>query len=161
LNLKGFAAEDYRHQIQVKTREAMRQKAAKGHVTGGKVLGYRNVRDSSHVRLVVDADQAGIVRRIFTMAAEGKGLLKIAKTLNAEGVVNPTGQQRPGSKKAARYWSPNGIRSVLHRELYLGRPVWGRERRMDKGGKGVMVATQESEWIKRDAPELRIVDEKL
>jgi Recombinase len=37
------------------------------------------------VHRAIDESQAEIVRRIFAMAAEGKGL-KIAKTLNAEGV---------------------------------------------------------------------------
>src|SRR5713226_8218155 len=49
LSLKGFAAEDYRHQIRIKTREAMKAKAAAGHVAGGKCYGYRNQRHGSHV----------------------------------------------------------------------------------------------------------------
>jgi site-specific DNA recombinase len=161
LSLKGFAAEDYRHQIKTKTREAMRAKAARGYVAGGKVLGYSNVRDGSNVRHVINESQAAIGRRIFELCAEGKGLLKIAKRLNEDGISNPTGQDRLGSKKAGKWWSSTGIREILHRERYRGRIIYGKTRWQDKGGQKVKIDMPESEWSVREQPELRIVTEEL
>jgi len=37
---RSYAAEDFRHQIQIKTRQAMHNKARKGHVAGSKIYGY-------------------------------------------------------------------------------------------------------------------------
>jgi site-specific DNA recombinase len=159
LNLKGFAAEDYRHQIRVKTREAMRSKAARGYVAGGKVLGYQNVREGSNVRHAIDESQAAIVRRIFELCAEGKGLLKIAKRLNEDGIPNPTGQDRLGSKKAGKWWSSTGIREILHRDRYRGLIIYGKTSWQDKGGQKVKGDVPESEWQVREHPELRIVTE--
>lgn len=134
LQARAFAAADYRHQVRTKTRDALRAKAEKGYVAGGKVLGYRNVTveaggKKSHVIREVDPDQAEIVRRIFEMTAEGKGLLKIARALNSEGILNPTGQDRidrGGKQKPKGKWATTGIRDVLRRELYIGKATYGR-----------------------------------
>jgi hypothetical protein len=78
----------------------MRAKAHKGFVAGGKVYGYRNVEVRSgdmrsHVILEIDPKQAAIVIRIFEMAAQGKGLVRIAKTLNGEGIPSLVGVGGP------------------------------------------------------------------
>src|SRR5437899_766673 len=82
-------------------------------VTGGKVFGYVNHRDGQgYVRRVIDEAEAATVRRIFTMYAEGTGLTRIAKKLNAEGVPAPRG----GSGS----WAGTAIRDMLSRSLYRG-----------------------------------------
>ena len=138
-------------------------RASKGQVAGGKVLGYANERIAgSHVARVVDPAQARIVLRIFQLAADGKGILKIAKALNAEGVPNPTGQTRQLSTKRSDKWASGGIREVLHRELYrTGRTVYGKTRWVDRGGTKVKQDAPEAEWIVLDNPELAIVPEAL
>ena len=166
LSAQGFAAEDYRHQIRIKTRDRLRNKAENGYVAGGKVLGYNNVRVGSHVTREIDPEQADIVRRIFQLCAEGKGLKRIAKALNGEGVENPTGQARgtkddTKAKKAARLWSATGIRDVLHRELYRGVVVYGKKQSTERGGRPVRVDAPESSWLRIEKPELRIVSEEL
>lgn len=60
------------------------------------------------------------------MAAPGKGLLRIAKALNAEGIPNPTGQDRRKTSKRCSEWSSTGIREVLRRDLYRGRSCMGK-----------------------------------
>lgn len=74
-NVVNFGNEWYRHQVRAKTREALRAWAAGGHVAGGKVLGYTNERepDGGHVKRVINEPEAEIVRRIFSLCAEGKG----------------------------------------------------------------------------------------
>lgn len=165
LSLTNFAAEVEREQAKVRTRAALLAKAAKGYVAGGKVLGYRNVAvmvgdRRSHVRREIDPEQAAIVRRIFTLCAEGQGLLRIAKTLNAEGIRNPTGHDRTGAKRAAQ-WSATGVREVLHRDLYQGRVIYGKTRWVDRGGTKVKEDRPESDWLVLEVPELRTVSEEL
>jgi DNA invertase Pin-like site-specific DNA recombinase len=77
-NVINFGNEWYRHQVRMKTREAMRARAQKGFVAGGKVLGYKNVEVSvgdkrSHIVREVDLEQAEIVRRMFRMAPTARG----------------------------------------------------------------------------------------
>jgi len=52
----------------------MQRKAARGHVAGGKVYGYRNVEQADHVALVIEPAQAAVVARIFDEIAQGARL---------------------------------------------------------------------------------------
>src|SRR5437773_1060714 len=70
------------------------RKARAGHVTGGVVFGYQNVRTTNggrqgHVELHIVEAEAAVVRRIFEMAAEGTGYRRIAIALNNAGAVAP------------------------------------------------------------------------
>src|SRR5439155_6683436 len=120
LNMKvGFAAHEA-EAASSRTREQKHDKAKRADLADGKVLGYKNVGEAKHRQRVIDPEQAALVVRIFEMAAEGKGLMKIVKRLSAEGIPNPTGQVRTGkgAKAIASTWSISGIREVLRRELY-------------------------------------------
>src|SRR5688572_13644028 len=104
----------------------MVRKARAGHVTGGKVFGYDNVRVDGHVERRINETQADVIRRIFTMCAAGTGYSRIAKQLNAERNAAPRPQQnRPAG------WSPSTIYEVLHRPLYRGEVVWNKTRKRD------------------------------
>ena len=52
-------------------REAMVRKFQAGHVTGGRVFGYDNVRATSHTERRVNLVEASVIRRIFELAAAG------------------------------------------------------------------------------------------
>ena len=66
------------------------------------------------------------MRRIFELSASGMGYLKIATTLNREGVKNPAGQDRNNATKRSDQFSASGIKAILGRELYRGKLVYGR-----------------------------------
>ena len=96
-NVVGFVRAEmnaeFRRQIAKWTREAMHRKARAGHVTGGRVFGYDNVRVEGHVERRINDAQAAVVRRIFSLGASGIGYTRIAKQLNAEHAVSPRPQQ--------------------------------------------------------------------
>ena len=131
-----------------RVRRAAFNQHEKGYVAGGVVYGYRNERlpgaGKQPVRRVVDEAQAAIVHRIFTETRDGRGLIRIASRLNAEGVAGPRGQ-----------WSATGVREILHRDLYQGVEIFGRVKRT---GPKTRVAVPESEWKRREDESLRIVD---
>jgi site-specific DNA recombinase len=157
LSLTGFAAEMEREKAKQRTHDALRRKVLAGHVAGGAVYGYQNVEVRSatgqraHVRRVIDPSQADVVRRIFALCAAGKGLVRTAKLLNAEGMPGPHG----------RGWAPTAIREMLHRDLYRGVVVWNKTKWVDKGGTKRKVDRPESEWLTVEVPDCRIVDEPL
>ena len=161
LSMKATFAAAEREAAQTRTAEAMRRKVQRGEVGGGRVLGYRNVGEQGQRRREVDPEQARLVVRVFEMAAEGKGLLRIARTLNGEEVPNPTGQIRTGRTGAKRseQWSATGIREVLHRSLYRGQVVYGQTRNEYRHGRRIKVAGEAP--LALDAPALRIVSEEL
>ena len=151
LSLQSFSAEDYRHQVRLKTREAMRHQVAEGRTAGQAAFGYRNVGLEKQRTREIDPEQAKVVVRIFKHFAGGTGPKKIARMLNAEAVPSPSG----------RGWSKVGIYKILRNQLYAGRIVYGRTKWIDKGGGKTRIATDPSEWITRQAPQLRIVPEPL
>jgi site-specific DNA recombinase len=132
--LQHFAAEMERERARLRTYSAMASKARAGHVTGGRVYGYDNVDvfapDATaegrpkrlYVRRRINDEQAAVIRRAFTLCADGFGLTRIAKALNEDGIVPP----RPGGSG----WAPTALREILHRELYRGVIVWNRSQKM-------------------------------
>ena len=75
------------------------------------------VQDGAKKRPTLEPDPATapVVERIFGMAEVGRGILDITRTLNDEGIANPTG----------RLWSKNGVHIILRNEVYTGTLVWG------------------------------------
>jgi DNA invertase Pin-like site-specific DNA recombinase len=90
-NAVAFVGEMAREQGRQRTKDAMVRKARQGHVTGGTVYGYRNVRGADHVTRAIEPTEAAIVCRIFEACANGKGIVRIAKALNAAGVPGHAG----------------------------------------------------------------------
>ena len=131
-------------------RESATTRVLKGKVAGGRIYGYDNVHPEEGGNSVrrINQSEAKVVRRIFTMAADGVGLLQIAKTLNAEGTPSPTG----------RGWASTGVREMLYRTLYRGELVWNQTRRVDQGGRsGVNVPNPPDAWVRQPAPDLPMV----
>ncbi len=87
-----------------------RKRCADGKVSVpfGRFLGYDRGKDGN---LVVNEEQAKVVRRIYGLFIQGFTPYKIAKTLTDEGV--PT----PGGKKV---WGKDVVRSILTNEKYKG-----------------------------------------
>jgi site-specific DNA recombinase len=153
LQAKAFAAADYRDKVRLKTRDAMRDKAARGYVAGGIVYGYENRRAAAgHVERVIVSAEADVVRRIFALVASGMGFSRIAQTLNREGVPCP---------RQGRGWSQSGVYEIVRRRLYRGEQVYGQTKWIDHGGTKRKVRTSPEEWIVTSMPALRIVDEAL
>ncbi len=164
LSLTNFAAEMEREKASQRTRDAMERKARAGHVTGCKVYGYNNVemlsepgvdgqRKRLYVRREINPAEAATVRRIFELCAAGKGLTRIAKALNGEGVAAP--------RQSTRGWAPTAIREMLYRPLYRGQIVWNKSQKTSRGGTKKQCRLPEDKWLCVDAPELRIVTEDL
>lgn len=159
-NVTGFfKAEfnaEFRRAIAAKTTEALQKKARAGHVTGGKVFGYDNVRVNGHVERRVNETEATVVREIFDRYAAGVGFRVIAHELNARRVPSPRPQRgRPAG------WEPSTVREVLGRPLYRGVIVWNRSKKRDDDGEQRQRPRPESEWLRVEAPQLRIVDEAV
>ncbi len=75
----------------------MREAASRGFWVASRVLyGYTKlmVQDGAKKRPTLEPDPATapVVKRIFGMAESGKGITDIARTLNDEGIANPTGR---------------------------------------------------------------------
>jgi site-specific DNA recombinase len=152
----------------VRSHEALARKARAGHVTGGRVFGFRNVDvyagtdahgrpKRSHVTREIRQDEAVVVRRIFELCAAGYGVKRIADRLNVDRAPCPRAQQRRVSG-----WAPSSVRSVLYRELYRGVEVWNRtKKRNPTFGQKEVRDRASSEWLRVEVPDRRIVSDAL
>jgi site-specific DNA recombinase len=165
IGLKGTMNALFLKELAEKTRRGLRGRIELGKAGGGISFGYRIVRRFENGLVTtgereIVPEEAAIVRRIFSDYAAGASPKQIAKALNAEGVRGPRGA----------LWSPSTIHGsaergigILHNELYIGRLVWNRQRFLKDPdtGKRVPRMNPPSQWISKDVPELRIVDDDL
>ena len=149
----------YIKELGKKTHRGLEGLALRGFHTGGHCYGYRNVQVEGGVRLEVVEAEAGVIRRIFEMAACGCSLKKIAKALNSEEVTPP----RPRVSRQDATWCPTAIHAMLRRDMYVGRVIWNRSKFIKSPGtnKRVRRPRPRSEWRIIDRPELRIVGDEL
>jgi site-specific DNA recombinase len=165
LSLSNFAAEMEREKASQRTYDAMFRKAKALHVTGNKVFGYDNVpvysseantdgtQRRQYVVRKISPEQSKVVVRIFELYASGFGLARIAKALNEDRILPPHGGNLG--------WCPTALRDILQRDLYRGVVLWNRTQVIQRGGTRAQRKRPESEWLRLDAPELRIIPQVL
>jgi site-specific DNA recombinase len=157
MTVHGMVDSLYVRELGKKTWRGMEGKVKGGFSAGGRTFGYDNVQTPDGVRQQINPAQAATVLRIFELAAEGRSLKGIAKTLNAESIAPP--RPRAGRRPA---WCHNAIRAMLRNPIYIGKVIWNRDRFIrTPAGKRVARPRPESEWRRLDAPELRIIDDDL
>ena len=108
----------------------------------------------------INREQAAVVIHIFREYLAGMSPRAIAKQLNKEGIAGPSGKT----------WGPSTIygnrqrgTGILNNELYIGQLVWNRLRYIKNPdtGKRVSRLNPEDEWIRKDVPEMRIIDQEI
>ena len=116
--------EFYSENLAQEVSRGMREAATRGFWMSSRApYGYTKVmvQDGAKKRPVLEPNPvtAPVVQRMFEMAQAGKGILEITRTLNEEGIANPTG----------RLWSKTGIHNILCNEVYTGTMTWGESAR--------------------------------
>lgn len=119
ISLLGTFAEYERRLIVARVKKGMEKRASDGLTNGGRMLGY----DSVDGKLIINEEEAEIVREIFTLRAEGKGYKTIATILNRKGKRTKGSNGKPGSS-----FSINAVKTILENEKYTGCMCWGKVR---------------------------------
>ena len=166
LTVHGLVDGLYLQEMTKKIRRGLAGQHDRGFHTGGKTYGYRTQpvldatgrRDASGPivlgkRLVIDADQTTVIRRIFDLYTDGTSMPQIADCLTADGVPGPRGTR----------WTKNTITRLLTNERYLGYQIWGQHtfEREPGTNRKVRRARPGDEWRVAERPELRIVSDDL
>jgi DNA invertase Pin-like site-specific DNA recombinase len=161
ITVHGLVDSMYVKELAQKTHRGLESRALQGLHTGGVCYGYTAVRtgESEAKRLVINENEARIVRRIFGMYAKGLSLKGIPKQLNAELVPPP----RSKSPSGTATWCYTAIREMLRRPLYIGEKVWNcsQFQKVPGTNKRRSRPRPESEWIRISLPELAIVSREL
>ena len=173
-SVQGFSDEDHAVKTSERVIEAHIKLFEMGRVVGGRVFGYANRHIfkgedasgnplKSHTEREVNPTEAAVVRRIFDLYDSGEGLKRIALQLNSEGAACPKPFVRKDPMKVwpVAGWAPGTVRAILMRELYRGVVIWNKTRKRDDFRQVNPRPRPESEWLRADAPHLRIIDEPL
>ena len=106
-----------REMIAERTRESSYVRAQKGFWLGGNVpLGY-NVVDK---KLVVNENEASLVRKIFGMYLENPSTKAVARTLNSEGHRTKARTTRAGKKVGGKQFNYQLVHDILRNRIYTG-----------------------------------------
>ena len=156
----------YSRDLSKKVKNAMQQRAAKGlFLTPFAPYGYmKDPENKNH--LIVDAEAAAVVRRLFDMADAGQSLVSIAATFNREGVLSPMMYKRAKNCSRTRwpsiheesYWIPDQLGKMLRDRQYIGTIVYGRRRR-DVIGSAHTVQNAKDEWTMVDDVHEAIIED--
>jgi len=155
--IRGFGGHYERQRISLRTRDAHARKIMQGGVGGGRVYGYKNVRDGDHVVREIDEKQAIVVRRIFQEVASGTAMKRICHGLMADKIAPP-------ARKNSKGWSTGALRRICRNEIYVGRSTWGKSetlRRLGKQGKKIYRLRDPEKVFRVDVPQARIIDDAL
>lgn len=157
---RGLINELYLDDLRKKTHRGLRGQFERGFAAGGRTYGYTTVPEAGGHRVVVNDEQAGHVRWIFEQVAAGATLRSIVYALNDRGVPSPRGSGWAASALVGNAAMGDGL---LNNELYIGRVVWNRRQWLKdpETGKRQSVPRPREEWLVREAPELRIIDQPL
>ncbi len=166
VGLKGTMNSLFLKDLADKTRRGLRGRVEAGKSGGGKSYGYDVITklDASGNPLRGDREineaEASIVNRIFEDYASGSSPRAIAQALNKDSIPGPN----------SKTWGPSTINGnktrgtgILNNELYMGKLVWNRLRYMKdpETGKRVSRLNPEEDWVIKEVPEFRIIDQEL
>jgi site-specific DNA recombinase len=166
VGLKGTMNALFLKDLALKIRRGQRGRVEAGRIPGGGSYGYQIVRQLltdgsvSTGEREIEPSQAAIIQRIFKEYAAGMSPRQIAARLNREAIPSPRGGQWNAS-------TINGNRrrriGILNNELYLGRILYNRQRfvKDPETGRRIARPNPEHEWVTKEVPKLRIIEDDL
>ena len=132
---KAIMNDMYAKDISKKIKSSLRAKQKEGKWVGGRCpFGYmQDPNNKNH--LVINEEQASVVKRIFDMSLEGLSFYKIARELTNEGVKTPAGYYSFEWKSHynLKYgeWYSKTIRDILTNQMYIGDMVQNRRSKIN------------------------------
>lgn len=152
--LGGLINEWYLEDLSDSIRAVLRSHQKQGrHIGSFAPYGYqKDPEQAGH--LIVDEEAAAVVRRIFSLYAEGRGKTAIAGLLNREQVPNPSRyKEQKGSHYRSKYgtensglWRYSTVASILSNPLYTGAVVQHRSEKLSYKSKKLRSLPKE-DWI--------------
>jgi site-specific DNA recombinase len=175
LSVKAIFNEQYLDDLRERVLRGMQGRFARGLHTGGRIYGYRSVPvvDPSGrldaggqplllgMELVIEPDEARIVRQIFDWFAAGLSMRAIAHRLNDQAVAFPAAPTRRGAKRKG--WALSAVRVILLNDKYRGQWIFGRRIFFKDPVSGRRRARQrpQSEWQVSEHPDLHLIPDDL
>lgn len=169
VSFSNIVNDDYIRQLSIKIKCTLSMKRERGEFIGNYApFGYQKDPADRH-RLVVDEEQAEIVRKIFDWYEDGMSASSIAKRLNAMQIMTPGDFKiRDGCKSFITHdrnssklhaWTTTTIATILKNEVYIGNMVQGKHKSVSYRSKKMML-TDESEWTVVEGTHVPIISDE-
>ena len=150
---KNLIYDYYSREMSKKQKIAWERMAQKGQYNATCALyGYRKSKEDKH-KLVIEPEEAAVVREIFDMKIAGIGTTHIAKSLNDRGILSPSElyRSRGDTRKWNRsgetcYWTACKVESIIRDEKYTGTMVLLKTKLESVGGK--QISRPKEEWVR-------------
>jgi len=163
---KGLMDAQFRKELGAKIKRGQRGAVKSGRAPAGIAYGYRRANKlDANGNLVrglreIDAEEAEIIRRIFSEYAANISPRYIAERLNSEGIPGPHGR---GWRASTINGDRQRLNGMLQNQLYAGILVHNRTSKVtDPRSRKVRIRPNpESEWFSEPVPALRIIPEEL
>ena len=171
--VKGYGDERQVKDLGKKIHRGQEGRILEGYTAGGSCYGYKNkyLRDPNQkgehgenkviaAEPEVVPEEAAVIVRIMEMRAAEFSFAQIAEMLNAEGVRAP---QRKYKGRIQDCWVPSSIREITKNERYHGIRLWNRTQNILNPTDGTKIrrARLQSEWVRVEVPEQRIILDEL
>lgn len=153
---KAILNDMYSKDLSKKIKSAYETMQNQGKWLGGMVpLGYRrDPEDKNH--LVIQEEEAKIVRKIFDLAVAGNRLCDIKKYLMDNNI--PTLKQL--RRNQATFWENKSIKNILKNEVYIGNTIQNKYSRISYKNRKLRPNPKE-EWRMVENTHEPIVDKKI
>lgn len=144
----------YSRDLSRKVRSAKLQRAKNG-VFQSPFAPFGYEKDSKNKgSLTIDPKAAETVRIIFRMAADGVSAEKIARELNASGLLTQMMYKRNAECARAawpnigetNFWTRHSVAAILRDERYIGKAVYGKRAKGMIGGKRT-IKNKRADWV--------------
>ena len=148
-----------------KVRDVFKMKRSKGEYCACAPFGYKkDPKDKNH--LIPDEETAPIVTSIFQRSAAGESCITIAQELSNEGVVTPLKYRAlyrdnftdTGAARATDYWNYTTVKRIIKNEVYLGKTVLGKTRKVSLKSKK-KISVPKEDWVVTEGTHIPLVDQ--
>ncbi len=127
VQFKGLIADFYSKDISHKVKDANAALLSQGkYIFSAVPFGYTKSKHNRH-KLVIESEEAAVVRRIFELVASGYKIRAVHRLLNEEEVLTPTEfkilRKKGALQEKKMLWSRSTIMNILKNEAYIGKLI--------------------------------------
>lgn len=165
VGFKNLMHDMYSRDLSRKIKSVKKLYQKQGRYNGGDVpYGYKRRGEKNSV-FCPDPDAAQVVKRIFSMAANGSSPVQIADALSADKIPtrgaykNQTVQQNYRLKnKESNLWTPAAVREIIENEVYTGTYICNKR---TTAAPRVMKQNDKSEYIMFENAHEALIDREM
>ena len=147
---KGVINDMYVRDISKKIRSSLAERRKAGNFLGVTApYGYQK-DPNNKFHLIINENEANVVKKVFRLYLEGNGLTRIAQILTKEGVPVPGEARDIGkTRKTVLYssWKQTTIRRILDNRVYLGELVQFKRKKVNYKSKKRITVPEEERYI--------------